>query len=80
MGNRIIHCMDIPAVMKEIETWPVDQRMLLLEELWEKLGKVESKMTLAQRREIDRRLAAYETDPGSAISWEQVQSEAERAG
>jgi len=32
-------------------------------------------LTEAQKREIDRRLAAHDANPGGAIPWEQVEAE-----
>jgi putative addiction module component (TIGR02574 family) len=62
-----------------IETYGLEklstaEKIELMHELWESISaEVESfPLSEAQKREIDRRLAAHEADPTSAIPWEQV--------
>ena len=51
-----------------------DERLKLLEELWDSLSKNSETLPLtdAQRDELDRRLDDLERDGGGGIPWEQV--------
>lgn len=50
---------------------PVEQRLHLVEELWDSIAADQGALALtdAQRRELDRRLDAYEADrnPGQSL-------------
>lgn len=54
---------------------PAD-RLALLGELWESLTPDPEAVPLtdAQRRDLDRRLAALDTDPSAGSPWEEVKS------
>lgn len=72
--------MDLPAVLREIGTWPVNERIRLVEAVWEGILDAESEppLTDAQRAELDRRLAALEASPDDVVSWEAVQEHVRR--
>jgi putative addiction module component (TIGR02574 family) len=55
-----------------------DERLRLVEEIWESLQSEAGwpPLTDAQRRELDRRVAALDADPGSAVAWDEVESRA----
>lgn len=61
-----------------IDRLSVAERISLVQEIWESIaGEVENTpLTEAQRREMDRRLAAHRANPQAAIPWEQVEAEA----
>ncbi len=56
----------------------VTERIQLAEDIWDSIA-VDSpdavQLTSAQREEIQRRLQAHDTDPSTAVPWEQVRSE-----
>lgn len=58
----------------------VAERVHLVEEIWDSL--VESPdalpVTDAQRRELDRRLEAYERDPSKTKTWSEVREKLDR--
>ena len=75
--------MDVPSVLREVDAWPVQDRMLLVQELWDRLVDqgYEPELWENLRDELDRRLAADETAPDDVVSWEEVKAEAlKRAG
>jgi putative addiction module component (TIGR02574 family) len=75
--------MDVPSVLREVDAWPVQDRMLLVQELWDRLVDqgYEPELWENLRDELDRRLAADEAAPDDAVSWEEVKAEAlKRAG
>jgi putative addiction module component (TIGR02574 family) len=68
--------MDVATVLKEIDSWTVEDRLLLIESVWDRMletGNVPD-LTDAQKRELDRRLAALEAEPENVVSWEDVQA------
>ena len=61
-----------------IDRLTVDERLALVEEIWDSIADDVERVPLtdAQKQEIDRRLAAHQTNPDAAIPWEQVEAEA----
>jgi putative addiction module component (TIGR02574 family) len=57
-----------------IDQLSVAQRVLLVEEIWDSIAEEEEEIPLteAQRIDLQRRVAAYETDPKAGSSWEEV--------
>lgn len=53
----------------------VAERLQLVEDLWDSIAAEPEAMELtqAQKEELDRRMAEHRADPGSAISWDEVQ-------
>lgn len=53
-----------------------DERMLLIEELWESLSANEESIpvTDAQKADLDRRLSALRTDPKAGSPWQEVKA------
>ncbi len=75
--------MDVPSVLREVDAWPVEDRVLLVQELWDRLVDqgYEPELWENLRDELDRRLAADEAAPDDVVSWEEVKAEAlKRAG
>lgn len=74
--------MDLTATLSEIKNLTVDDRLLLVEAIWESIVQEPGQLQLteAQREELDRRLAAHIARPDEAIGWDEVKAEAlERA-
>ena len=70
----------MPVTMKElgIESLSAQDRIALVQEIWDSIVPDNALPPLddAQKKEIDRRLAAHEANPSAAIPWEQVEAEA----
>jgi putative addiction module component (TIGR02574 family) len=49
------------------------ERLLLVQDLWDSLDVEDVPLTQAQMIELDRRKAAFEANPSSGRSWEDVQ-------
>ena len=73
--------MDLGAVLQEVDSWPVEERLRLVEAVWDGLldAGVEPFLTSAQREELDRRIAALEASPDDVIPWDEVQQHIRRA-
>lgn len=56
-----------------IEQLSVDERLVLVEELWDSIAAA-TPLTAAQRAELDRRIADHEAHPDDVVSWEDVKS------
>jgi putative addiction module component (TIGR02574 family) len=65
--------MSKPAV--DIEHLTPEERLALLEQLWDSLSDEEVPLTDPQRQELDRRLDALEREGPVGIPWEQVRDE-----
>jgi putative addiction module component (TIGR02574 family) len=70
--------MDVPSVLREVDAWPVEDRVLLIQQLWDRLVDqgYEPEIWEDLRDELDRRLAADEAAPDEVVSWEEVKAEA----
>jgi putative addiction module component (TIGR02574 family) len=61
-----------------IDRLTAEDRLALVNEIWDSLAAdVEgTPLPLAWQHEIDRRLAAHQANPESAVPWERVEAEA----
>lgn len=61
-----------------IDRMSVDERLALVEAIWDTLASKpdDLPLTVAQRIELDRRLAAHAKDPSQVVAWETVRDEA----
>jgi putative addiction module component (TIGR02574 family) len=70
--------MDVAATLAEIASLPVDDRMHLVEAIWETIVAEPDQPPLssAQRQELERRLAAHSAAPEDVVAWEHVKAQA----
>ncbi len=59
-----------------IDRLSVEERLVLVQELWESIAEDSAALPLtnAQRAELDRRLAEHEAHPQNVVSWEEVKA------
>jgi putative addiction module component (TIGR02574 family) len=59
-----------------IDQLTVAERISLVEEIWDSIAAASEEVPLsdAQKEELDRRLAAYQANPQSGSSWEDVKA------
>jgi putative addiction module component (TIGR02574 family) len=69
--------MDFEAVLTEVDSWPVEDRIRLVTELWDRIAVKghEAGLSDEQKAEVDRRLAAHRANPDAAVPWERVEAE-----
>jgi putative addiction module component (TIGR02574 family) len=62
------------AVLEELETLPVPERVQLVEDLWDSIWRSNANLQVHQwqKDEIDRRKLNYRQNPNSGESWTQV--------
>ena len=67
---------DIP----EIEGLSTSEKILLVEDLWDKIAIDESNVPIPQshKAELDRRLRRYKSHPGNLLSLEELQGRIDR--
>jgi putative addiction module component (TIGR02574 family) len=70
--------MDISATLAEIKTLSVDDRLHLVQEIWDSISlePEQLELTEAQEQELSRRLADYKENPNTGISWDEVKAQA----
>lgn len=58
----------------ELLALPVGERLELIRLLWESVAEqlVALDLTVAQMQELDRRLDAYERNPGAGVPWAEL--------
>ncbi len=64
-----------PALLAEFERLSVDERIQLLQDLWDRVSEDPRNLpplSQAQREELDRRLAAHDADPDQVIPADEV--------
>ena len=66
--------MDIQQTLADLKALPIDDRLRLVQLLWDSIP-ADTKVTVPrdQQIELDRRVAAHEADPDSAISREELE-------
>ncbi len=68
--------MDQDAILDEISHWPVEQRLRLIEEVWDGLPAAAQDGALSDdiRNLLDQRAAALDNEPENLLSWDQIES------
>ena len=71
--------MDIPATLSEISTLSVDDRLYLVEAIWDSIvaENGQPELTEAQKQELERRLAGHAASPNDVVPWEEVRKQAQ---
>jgi len=59
-----------------IERLGIEERLTLVEELWDSIAADSSAVPLteAQRTELDRRIAEHEASPDDVVPWEEIKT------
>lgn len=68
--------MDITATLQEIVSLSVEERIDLVQAIWDSIadGGVYPDLTEQQKREIDRRIDAHEMNPDDVMTWEEIKA------
>jgi putative addiction module component (TIGR02574 family) len=68
--------MDLQTVLTAVEAWPAEDRLRLIEEIWDSLDDAPeaARLTGAQEQDLQRRLDAYRDNPKAGSSWEEVKA------
>jgi putative addiction module component (TIGR02574 family) len=70
--------MDISATLAEIKALSIEDRINLVQEIWDSISaEVEQlELTEVQKQELSRRLNDHKANPSLVISWEEVRNRA----
>ncbi|MFM9960698.1 MAG: addiction module protein [Planctomycetaceae bacterium] len=57
-------------------SWSVDDRVELVNQIWDSIADDSGvpQITDSLLSELDRRIAAYESDPSNVLTWEQIEA------
>ncbi len=68
--------MDLKTVLTEVQSWPLEDRLRLIEEVWDGLSgeEFEPELTEELKDLLDRRLAALDADPSNVATWEEIKA------
>jgi putative addiction module component (TIGR02574 family) len=66
-----------PYLTEEAKKLPVDERIALVEEIWDSIAEDNGcfELTEAQKQELDRRIQSSQQNPQARRSWEDIKSE-----
>lgn len=72
--------MDITTTLKQINELSVDDRIQLVQAIWDSIAAEQAypELTAEQAEELDRRSAAYDENPGDVLTWEEVKASIKR--
>jgi putative addiction module component (TIGR02574 family) len=78
ISSQVILLMDLQSILTAVDSWPVEERLRLLEEIWNRLidQGYEPEVTGELKAELDRRLEALDKNPDAVVSWEVVEARA----
>ena len=62
------------TVIDDLTKLPLPQRLEIVERLWDSIASDPERLpvTAKQAEELDRRLAAHESNPGEGATWEEI--------
>jgi putative addiction module component (TIGR02574 family) len=65
-----------PISIAEVLALPVDERLKLVETIWDSIAELPDalQLTQAQEAELDRRLDAFRKDPTAGSPWSEVKA------
>ena len=70
--------MDYESVLGEVESWPVEDRIRLMQDVSERLADQDDAFDLTDemKAELDRRIEEMDRNPGAGVPWEVVKARA----
>lgn len=68
--------MDITATLNEIATLSIEDRILLVQAIWDSIAAEQAypDLTEEQKRELDSRIDDYEMNPDNVLTWEEIKA------
>jgi putative addiction module component (TIGR02574 family) len=66
--------MDITATLNEIATLSIEDRILIVQAIWDSIAAEQAypDLTEQQKRELDNRIDDYEMNPDNVLTWEEI--------
>jgi putative addiction module component (TIGR02574 family) len=71
---------DLTTIMREVDGWPVDDRIHLVQAIWDRIVESgeEVDLTDAQKADLDRRLAELDAAPHEILHWDEITAHVRR--
>lgn len=68
--------MDITATLHEINSLSVEERIFLVQAIWDSIAAEQAypELTDAQKRALDDRIEDHDTNPDNVLTWEEVKA------
>ncbi|HAZ43300.1 MAG TPA: hypothetical protein DDW76_29540 [Cyanobacteria bacterium UBA11369] len=68
--------MDITATLNEIATLSIEDRIRLVQAIWDSIAAEQAypALTEQQKRELDNRIDDYEMNPDNVLTWEEIKA------
>jgi len=68
--------MDITATLKEITALSIEDRIDLVQAIWDSIAAEQAypDLTEVQQQELDRRIADHEANPDNVLTWEEIKA------
>lgn len=72
--------MDMKTLISEVGSWPIEDRLELIGEVWDSIVATSgiAKLTDAQKQDLERRLDAYRDTPKTGSTWDDVRARLEK--
>jgi len=72
--------MNANSILEIVGQLPIDEQIVLVQQIWDEIAKHGNlPLSDAKRAELDRRLAAYQANPGGVVPWEQIREDRRKA-
>jgi putative addiction module component (TIGR02574 family) len=64
------------AIAAEVASWPITERIKLIEEIWDGIASAEESAFLddSMKQDLERRLEEYRTAPLAGSPWQEVEA------
>ena len=68
--------MDISVTLNQIKALSIADRIRIVQDILESIAaeQVYPDLTTAQKRELDRRISDYETNPDNVMTWQEIKA------
>ncbi|MEH2162287.1 MAG: addiction module protein [Nostoc sp.] len=68
--------MDITATLNEIATLSVEDRICIVQAIWDSIAaeQVYPDLSDAQKQELDRRIADSDSNPDNVLTWKEIKA------
>lgn len=68
--------MDITATLNEIATFSIEDKILLVQAIWDSIAAEQAypDLTEAQKKQLDDRMDDYDRNPENVLTWEEVKA------
>lgn len=74
-GLAPVHAVQMSDIVSDLAGLSPQERLQLIEWLWDSLDDRDVPLNDAQRKELSRRLASFEQDRKLGVSWESLKAE-----